>query len=54
MAGSLYYSLDTARLGTAVIINNLHTEQVQHMSSLPSVGEDNVNKGPCICSFLRP
>lgn len=30
MAGSIYYSLDTSRLGTAVIINNLHTEQVRH------------------------
>ena len=28
MEEGLYYCLDSPRLGTAVIINNLHTEQV--------------------------
>ena len=28
MDSALYYSLNSSRLGTAAIINNLHTEQV--------------------------
>ena len=29
MDSALYYSLNSSRLGTAAIINNLHTEQVR-------------------------
>ena len=28
MDSTIFYSLDSARLGTAAIINNLHSEQV--------------------------
>ena len=34
MDSALYYSLNSSRLGTAAIINNLHTEQVAPILSL--------------------
>ena len=35
MDSTIFYSLDSARLGTAAIINNLHSEQVD----LPAPGK---------------
>ena len=36
MDSTIFYSLDSARLGTAAIINNLHSEQVD----LPAPGKN--------------
>ena len=36
MDSALYYSLNSSRLGTAAIINNLHTEQVRPILRLCS------------------
>ena len=36
MDSTIFYSLDSARLGTAVIINNLHSEQVD----MPAPGKN--------------
>ena len=33
MDSTIFYSLNSTRLGTAAIINNLHSEQVDHVTN---------------------
>ena len=51
MDSAIFYSLNSSRLGTAAIINNLHSEQVVHHQTEPTKPEQRLKT--CCWMFLK-